>query len=284
MRSAGPPGIRPAARLVPVAAGAPAMVPETVSGVPRVRSSAAPLALLLLLPAALLERRTRTVSRFWRLAADRLAAHAKDVSAWFLPPARIDLGELVLGLVLLAVMLYGIAAFHFDMQTVAVRAVTGLPTAKSAALAFSLILLTVLCGILLHLSAQMAAGRPGRVGRPIFVPLSVLLAFIAVGMAIFQGGLYFELFRQTAGGLMPALGAAAYFLIALVEAAGFFVITVLLVENMGGMATRLAPTPLVLTAAACRLLQRLFECVPGPPLLIGGSPGTAALPREEKKS
>ena len=219
-----------------------------------------PLALLaLLLALAGLERKYGTVSPLFRRAADTFDRAYDAVRNWFVFPDKVNAGDLIAGLVLLALAIFLIATYYLGIYTEAVRILTHFSRPKSAGLAIWFITAMALVGFFVHLCSNFE-GRQ-RYSGGLYMARIVLIC-IGVILALLNAGLYFETFRRTAGGITPPLAAIGFFAIAAVEASWFYWITQLTYPNLAALAPRLIPLPLLGASSGCRAVQRAFEIVP----------------------
>jgi hypothetical protein len=234
-------------------------------GVPRAAGFNVPIwtPLVVLLMAALalglLERKHGTVSPVFQGAADSLKRSYDSARNWFVFPEKINPGDLIAGLALLALAIFLIAAYYLKTYTEAVQILTHLPKTKSTGLAIWFITAMALVGIFVHF-CSIFEKRNGYSGGLYMARL--VLMFIGFILALLNAGLYFETFRRTAGGIAPPLAAMGFFAIAAVEAAWFFWITQLIYSNMGALAQRVAPLPVLAASGACRVIQRTLEMIP----------------------
>jgi hypothetical protein len=206
------------------------------------------------------EWRWRLVSPIARGAANRIGDDLARAEGWFSPPQRIDPAGFLLGLGLLVLMIWAIVRQYLPLYGEAVAVVTGLEAEKSAGLAFFMVLLTGLAGVLLELTSGSAVLGEGR--QAVRIVLSVFLSLGLIILMSFEGLFYYTFLRKTAGGLVPALGGIAFFLIAFVEAIAFFFITRLTLAPAGAMTVRLLRAPVVVTGLTLRLSERFFDSLP----------------------
>jgi hypothetical protein len=188
---------------------------------------------------------------------DRALVRSRD---WIPPPQQIDPASCLLGIVLLALMLYAIPRY-LPIYAEALAEVAGLAPKKSAALALWLVLVTIFTGIFLEL-----ANRPGKdseEGREKRLSwAALLLGFILLVLATLQGGLYLTFLEgKGSNENVPILGGIAFFLIAFVEATTFFYITKHLLPPAGTLLSLLLRLPFVLFALFLRFLAKLCEAL-----------------------
>ena len=94
------------------------------------------------------------------------------------------------------------------------------------------------------------------------IVLHTVLAFIALGIASFQGWLYFQYLSGTAGAQIGALGGLIFALISVAESAAFYFITKLVVPGASAALLYLVRMLLSLAAFFFRVLGAIFESIP----------------------
>lgn len=220
-----------------------------------------------------LEHRWGTMAPLARGAANRTESCRRSVQSWFEPLPKINPASFLLGMVILALVVYTIVFRYLQLYAEAVAVVLDLSPRESSGLALWLILLTALAGTFLELASEPAAPTtppaapgprpraPHRDSEDHWLMRPVL--GLAVGfLMIFQAALYFTFLSRTAGMLLAALGGFAFLLIALVEAIAFFYITKLALSPSGVLAVRLGLSPLAMLELFFRFLAKLFESFP----------------------
>ena len=214
--------------------------------------------LVLIVGLALLEWKRGFIEPLARRGADRIDQGVKALEAQLRRFSQTRPALFLLGVVLAAVLLFVIAHYYLPLYVKAVAIVMSLPHRESEGLAIWLILLTALAGIFLELTADPEYGiTRNLVGMRIGLGLN--LAFILLGLMIFQALFYYTFLNKTAAGMIPLLGGIAFFLIAFVEAMTFFFVIRLTLLQLEPITIRFVRLLLVLLSLFFRTIARFVQ-------------------------
>jgi len=202
--------------------------------------------------------------------ADTLQHRHVSTRRRFVLPEMIDLPWMLVGLLLLAGIVYFIKNYYISLYTTIVKASTGLDHKVSGDLALFIILVTALTGIfadIAHKQKRAAARESGEqqaASGGIYVYILWGSAITAFVLWVFQGIMYSTFLATSSQGnaFMIAAGFSAGLLISITETVTFFIITELTIAPVGLLILTIALAPLSLGSLMFRLLQRVFTHKP----------------------
>jgi hypothetical protein len=195
--------------------------------------------------------------------ADTLQSGRAAAKKKFELPESINLPYLLLGLTLLAVIVYVIRNYYVSLYTSIVATTTGLAHKQSSDLALWIILVTALAGIFAdigHKQKKAAIDESGKQkGASIYEFIFSGSITIAILLWFFQGLMYSNFLAGTSqSGSLSLAGFGAGLLISITETIAFFIITELTLVPFGWFLLMIILAPLSVGALSFRLVQRIW--------------------------